>query len=112
MAGLPTSGGPVEAGLRSNLSVAFTPAELQVINESHMHSGPATESHFKVVVVSAAFEGQNLVKRHRAVNSAAKEQLDAGLHALSIVALTPSQWAERGGAVPASPDCGGGGKHG
>ncbi len=112
MGGLPTSGGPVEAGLRSSLSATFTPAELQVLNESHMHSGPATESHFKVVVVSSSFEGQSLVKRHRAVNSAAKEQLDAGLHALSIVALTPSQWTGRGGSVPASPDCGGGGKHG
>jgi len=112
MAGLPTSGGPVETALVSALTGAFEPTELQVINESHMHSGPATESHFKVVVVSRAFDGLNLVKRHRAINGAAKEQLDAGLHALSITALTPAQWAERQGAVAASPVCRGGSKSG
>jgi len=110
MAGQPTSGGPVEMALQSNLLAAFSPTQLQVLNESHMHSGPATESHFKVVIVSESFDGLNLIKRHRAVNSAAKEQLDAGLHALSIIALTPDQWAQRSGAVPASPLCGGGSK--
>jgi BolA protein len=110
MAGQPTSGGPVERLLSDALGAAFAPTILQVLNESHMHSGPATESHFKVVVVSEQFEGLNLVKRHRAINGAAKEQLDAGLHALSIIALTPAQWAERSGAVPESPLCGGGSK--
>lgn len=110
MAGLPTQGGPVEASLQAKLEAAFEPNELQVLNESHMHSGPALESHFKVVVVSAAFEGKNLISRHRLVNAAAREELDAGLHALSIIALTPEQWVERGGEVAASPLCGGGSK--
>jgi stress-induced morphogen len=112
VAGLPTNGGPIEVALQSNLMAAFSPTQLQVLNESHMHSGPATESHFKVVVVSEHFSGLNLLKRHRAVNGAAKEQLDAGLHALSIIALTPAQWEQRSGAVPASPLCGGGSKGG
>ena len=102
--------GPVARGLHSGISEAFAPTELQVINESHMHSGPATESHFKVVVVSESFEGLSLIKRHRAVNAAASEQLEAGLHALSITALTPSQWASREGAVAPSPRCRGGSK--
>ena len=36
-------------------------------NESHMHSGPATESHFKLVLVSPDFAGKRLVQRHQLV---------------------------------------------
>ena len=110
MGGIPSSGGPVEQVILAKLEDAFSPVELQVLNESHMHSGPATESHFKVVVVSEEFEGKNLIGRHRLVNASLREELDAGLHALSIIALTPSQWQERGGEVLASPLCGGGDK--
>jgi BolA protein len=83
----------------------FAPVALEVLNESHMHAGPATESHFKVVVVSDAFDGVALVARHRMVNEALRPQLQAGLHALSILPYTPAEWRERGGAVPPSPPC-------
>ena len=36
--------------IESRLMEALSPVHLEVINESHMHSGPATESHFKVRV--------------------------------------------------------------
>jgi stress-induced morphogen len=89
----------------------FSPAVLEVINESHMHSVPKdSETHFKVIVVSEAFAGQSPVARHRAVNKALAAQLAGGVHALSISALTPQQWAERGGVVPDSPPCLGGSK--
>lgn len=105
--------GPIQESIEAALLEAFAPAVLEVINESHMHSvPPGSESHFKVIVVSDAFDGQRMVGRHRAVNSALRPQLDAGLHALSIQAMTPAQWTERGGVVPASPPCGGGSKHG
>mgnify|MGYP001311358731 CR=1 FL=1 len=55
MSNTATNLGPIAQGLQSELDRAFAPTELQIINESHMHSGPATESHFKVVVVSDAF---------------------------------------------------------
>ena len=102
---------PIETAIRTKLSATFAPVELQVVNESHMHSVPPnSETHFKVVVVGDAFEGKSLVMRHRAVNKALKDELAAGLHALSIEALTPTQWAERAGAVMASPQCRGGSK--
>jgi BolA protein len=50
--------------------------------------------------------------RHRAINKALKDELAAGLHALSIEALTVTQWTDRGGAVMASPECRGGSKAG
>ena len=86
---------------------------LDVANESHMHSVPKnSETHFKVTVVSAAFEGKTLVARHRLVNGLLKDELAGGVHALSIHAYTPSQWSERGGEIPQSPPCRGGSKAG
>jgi stress-induced morphogen len=98
--------------IHDKLVDAFSPLALEVINESHMHSGPATESHFKVVVVAEGFEGVPLVRRHRLVNQTLAAELAGGVHALSIHAYTPAQWADRGGEVPASPPCRGGSKHG
>ncbi len=102
---------PIETAIRSKLEAAFTPHALRVLNESHMHSVPPnSETHFKVVVVGDAFEGKSLVMRHRAVNKALQEELAAGLHALSIEALTVAQWTARGGGVRDSPVCRGGSK--
>lgn len=39
---------PMQDIIESRLKETLTPTHLEVINESHMHSGPATESHFKV----------------------------------------------------------------
>ena len=103
--------GPVAASIHDDLVRAFAPAALEVLDESGNHNVPAgSESHFKVVVVSEGFAGQTLVARHRAVNRALATQLDGPVHALSIIALTPEQWAERGGEIPASPPCLGGSK--
>jgi len=96
--------------IHDKLVEALAPAALEVRNESHMHSGPATESHFKVLVVAERFEGVPLVRRHRLVNEALAEELRGGVHALSIHAYTPEQWAQRGGEIPRSPPCRGGSK--
>jgi BolA protein len=93
------------------LSAALAPVHLDVVNESSMHSvPPGSETHFKVIVVSPLFEGLGPVDRHRRVHAALGEEFAAGLHALAIRALTPSQWAAEGGAPFASPPCLGGSK--
>ncbi len=87
------------------------PQFLQIDNESHMHSvPPGSESHFKVVIVAASFDGQGAVARHRAVNKILAADIDAGIHALSIQAFAPEQWQAKGGQVAASPKCAGGSK--
>ncbi|MBL4685859.1 MAG: BolA family transcriptional regulator [Nannocystaceae bacterium] len=101
--------GPVALAIHDKLVDALTPIALQVLDESHGHSGNRKESHFKVVVVTAAFEGVSLVKRHRHVNTLLAQELAGGVHALSIFAYTAQQWEKRGGEVPASPPCRGGG---
>lgn len=83
------------------------------MNESHMHNvPPGSETHFKVILVSDAFEGKPLLGRHRAVNTLLDAELKGGVHALSIVAKTPKEWAASAGSVPPSPACRGGSKHG
>ena len=93
--------------LEQTLQQAFDPIHLEVINESHMHSGPATESHFKVIIVSAQFNGLPLIRRHRAVHAALSELMPQ-FHALALHAWTPQEWEKRGRVAPASPACQGG----
>lgn len=103
--------GPVQDSIHDALVAALAPTVLEVINESGNHNvPPGSETHFKVIVVSPAFEGKTLVARHRAVNSALAEQLAGPVHALSIQAFTAPQWSDRGGVVPDSPPCLGGSK--
>ncbi len=97
--------------IQQKIRAAFTPLHLDVINESDNHNVPAgSESHFKVVLVSKAFEGESLVARHRQVNKLLAEELQGGVHALSLHTMTPEDWFNRGGTVKESPECLGGSK--
>lgn len=99
----------MQTSIENKLTKALQPDVLDVINESHMHSGPATESHFKVVVVSPEFEGKMLIARHRRVNEILSEELSQ-IHALALHTLTPDEYFERSGKVADSPKCEGGSK--
>lgn len=91
--------------IRERLQAALSPEHLEVINESHMHSGPPNrETHFKVVLVSPLFEGKRSVQRHQAIYAELGDELRSGLHALALHTYTPAEWAETGTA-PASPAC-------
>lgn len=95
--------------IETKLHNAFSPKHLQVVNESYMHNVPAgSESHFKVVVVSNEFNELRLIARHRKVNQALAEELQGGLHALSIHTYTESEWLTENGLVPKTPNCMGG----
>ena len=99
---------PVEARIASRLREAFSPLHLDVLNESASHNVPrGSETHFKVVVVSDAFTGVGPLERHRLVNGVLADELAGCVHALSIVAKTPAQWA-KASHVPPSPPCLGG----
>lgn len=97
--------------IEQRLRERFAPLHIEVQNESHMHNVPeGSESHFRVVLVSDAFEGNALLKRHRAVNGVLAEELAGGIHALALHTMTPEEWFEKGGEAPQSPPCLGGGK--
>lgn len=90
----------------------LAPERLQLVNESHMHSGPGAETHFNLIIVADAFTGKNPVQRHRQVFGALGEELKGGLHALTMKTLTPAEWEAAGGEVTnPAPRCRGGSKH-
>jgi BolA protein len=79
-----------------------------VVNESFKHNVPTgSETHFKVTVVSAAFDDQKLIARHRLVNMVLSEELAGSVHALSISAKTQAQW-DKGTKPHTTPNCQGG----
>ena len=96
--------------LRERLETALSPQHLEVHDESANHAvKPGAESHFRVVVVSPAFEGKSRVARHKLVYEAVGNSLREGLHALAITSKTPGEW-ENDSVVPTSPPCAGGDK--
>ena len=82
--------------MREKLLIGLEPTRLDVINESELHAGhrssPGTgESHFRIVVVSPKFAGQNRLARHRLVNALVKDELADGVHALAVHAFAPGE---------------------
>ncbi|WP_178861347.1 BolA family protein [Thiomicrorhabdus cannonii] len=93
----------IEQAIRQNFQISF----IELLNESHMHAGPQTESHFKLTLVSDDFSGQSKVKRQQAVYKALSELMPQ-FHALALHTYTPEEWQQLGAQAPASPKCGGG----
>ena len=89
----------MEATIREKLMVGLEPMRLDVLNESELHAGhrssPGTgESHFRVFVVSATFNGKSRVERHRMVNALLADEVGKRVHALALTALTPEEHAK------------------
>jgi BolA protein len=81
--------------IREKLTAAFSPQQLDIIDESHLHAGhPGARSgggHFVATIVSEAFAGKNILERHRMVYDALGEMMNTDIHALSIKAYTPEE---------------------
>lgn len=103
----------IQERIQQKLATALTPVHLDVENESRMHSvPPGSETHFKVMVVSDAFQGLGLVDRHRRIHEVLREELAGGVHALAIRAKTPAEWEKEDPSAFKSPPCLGGSKAG
>lgn len=101
----------VQQTIEEKLVQGLVPGFLSVENESHMHSVPPnSETHFKVVAVSDAFEGKRKVSRHQQVYALLKEELDGPVHALALHTYTEAEWQETQQQAPDSPNCMGGSK--
>ena len=82
--------------ISASLRERFDPITLAVADESHQHVGHAGwreggETHFRIDVVSRAFEGKTRVERHRMVNGILAQAFGRGLHALAIQARAPGE---------------------
>ena len=75
------------------LTEAFSPIELQVKDQSHLHAGHAGaqegKGHFDVRIVSDKFAGQSRINRHRMVYDALGSFMQSDIHALQINAVSP-----------------------
>ena len=101
----------VQQQIEAQLAADFAPDFLEVANESHQHNVPPnSETHFRVVLVSEAFQGKRKVARHQAVYASVSEQLAGPVHALALHTYTPGEWRDRAEAAPDSPQCLGGSK--
>jgi BolA protein len=85
-----------EESITLKLTETFTPESLAVVDESDQHQGhaghrPGGQTHFRVYIVSAAFQGKSRIDRHRMINAVLSAELAAGVHALAIHAKAPGE---------------------
>ncbi|MFZ4699946.1 MAG: BolA family protein [Candidatus Methylumidiphilus sp.] len=81
------------------LNEALAPVKLELHDDSQSHAGHAgaRESgggHFYATIVSSAFEGKTLVRRHQLVYEALGDMMRTEIHALSIKAYTPDEFEQ------------------
>ncbi len=73
----------------------LAPQQIAVIDESHLHAGHAGArsggGHYRLSIVSAAFDGKNTVSRHRLIYDALGDMMRQDIHALAIQARTPEE---------------------
>ena len=82
--------------ITNKLREAFAPESLDVSDESHLHEGhaghrPGGGTHFRVYIVSRAFEGKSRIERHRMINATLAGELEGNVHALAIRAQAPGE---------------------
>ncbi|HXA70408.1 MAG TPA: BolA family protein [Stellaceae bacterium] len=82
--------------IRDKLTSALNPTTLEIVDESHRHAGhagarPGGETHFRVEVVAAVFQGKSRLERQRLVYAALKEEMSQQIHALSLVTRAPGE---------------------
>jgi len=82
--------------ITEKLTKAFTPASVEVLDESNQHAGhaghrPGGETHFRVYIVAEAFRGKSRLERHRMINETLVSELKGGVHALAIHASAPGE---------------------
>jgi acid stress-induced BolA-like protein IbaG/YrbA len=52
-------------------------------------------NHFHALIVSAEFNGKNMIQQHQLVYKSLGDRMKQEIHALSMKTLTPEQWANQ-----------------
>tara|TARA_A100001037_G_C14557473_1_gene374423 strand:+ start:47 stop:319 length:273 start_codon:yes stop_codon:yes gene_type:complete len=86
----------VAQAIESKIKAELEPARLDIEDESARHHGhagarPEGESHFRVTVVSAKFEGLSRLARQRLVYRLLADEMKSDIHALALTTLTPDE---------------------
>lgn len=82
--------------IRARLEAEISPIELDIVDESHLHSGhagarPEGETHFRVTAVSDKFTGTTRVERQRLVYGVLSDLIEGPIHALSLKLSAPNE---------------------
>jgi BolA protein len=82
--------------IKKKLTQELAPLRLEVVDESAKHKGHAGyreggETHFRVTVVSEAFEGKSRVDRQRMVYATLNQEMAERVHALALTTKAPSE---------------------
>ena len=81
----------IEAILRER----FRPTRFELVDDSARHTGHAGATsgggHYRVRIVSEAFEGQTRLEQHRMVNEALADLFGPTIHALALETRAPSE---------------------
>lgn len=94
--------------IEKKLQHALSPEVVTVVNESHQHNVPTdAQSHFRLLIVSEQFTNMTRVQRQRRVYQILADEMAAGVHALTMQTLTPSEW-QTDTHMATSPPCLGG----
>jgi len=74
---------------------ALEPEAIELVDESALHAGhegaKSGGGHFRLMIVSARFRGQDTRARHRLVYAALGPLMRREIHALSIRAVAPEE---------------------
>ena len=81
--------------IQSLLEDAFSPREILVKDQGHLHAGHAGardgKGHFEIRIVADAFAGKSRIRRHRMVFEALEDMMQTDIHALSVHAFAPDE---------------------
>ena len=102
----------VESTILRKVEGAIRVEHVSIKNESHLHGGPSTESHFNLTVVSDSFLTLTRVKRHQLMYELLSHELSDGVHALALHLFTIEEWKREQTKAPDSPICLGRGAEG
>ena len=82
--------------MQTLLTAQFAPQKILIEDQSALHHGhagaqPGGQTHYRLTLVSQAFEGLTRVARQRLIYHALREEFETGLHALALDLKTPSE---------------------
>jgi BolA protein len=84
--------------IRQTLETALEAEHVSIEDDSALHAGhlgaQGGGGHYRVLIVSARFEGLTRVASQRLVYQALGELMNSDIHALEMRTFTPDQWAE------------------
>ena len=85
--------------IRARLEESLALAHLHITDDSAAHAGHAGAAasgggHFSALIVATDFEGKTPVQRHQLVYRVLGDLMRSDIHALSITALTPSEYQQ------------------